>query len=566
MENKYRVIRWTIIFLFLSGFISSASAFNPSQLQWDGNISFKLQREEVISYNGYSIKVVSFPSPVESDKYKEIPSEFVEPFVGLNISKNGSFVDTIALGLGESYIGTDGELKITAKDLPSKSATEWLYESYNPWVTIELNPRGKPVLGLAIDTDSAKYSSSDKDIVASITLENTGSADALNVDLVLDTELLVKRGSLKYHYNMIKKGESITETVTFSVPLLNEEKTYNILGKVKGVDVMEIPYNFETLKKIPVEIEKIQSLYIKKNIANAKIYLKDYTMISISLKNNGNYHIKNVSIKDYLPDSFKLVGNNSLQWVVDIAPSEEWDYRYLIKPIEPNKNTIIFPAATAEFIIINEFYNIQSNQPTIVVYGPKITLTKQTDVSEIGPGDTVTVTVVADNIGSTPTHIFIKDILPDNTTLIGGTTTHEEFLEASKEVSFSYSFKSDSDKPITLPPATADYYELGTKGVKINTASKETEIRVKSPTYDVTPPVRVPETTPEIQTPTPTETVSVMESPDNYPNSSTVYGSMEPILHEPDTFWSYILIVTTLITTILGILLLNYYTHVHRKL
>lgn len=560
--NKFnKVVKWAIIFLFLSGFVTSASAFDASQIQWGENISFKhLQRGEVVSYMGYSVKVSFFPPPVESDKYKDTPSESVEPFVGLNISKNGSFVDTIVLGPGESYIGTDGELKITVNELPPQSGTEWLFESYNPWVTLDLNPRGEPVLGLAIDTDSTKYSTSDKEIVASITLENTGLADAVNVDLVLDSKLPLKKGNLKYHYNRVKKGDSITETVTFSLPILDEQQTFDILGKAEGLDVMEIPYAVETVKKIPIDVEPEQSLYIKKNIANAKIYLKDYTMISISLKNNGDYPIKNISIKDSLPASFKLVGNNSLQWLADIPPNEEWDFRYLIKPIEPNKNSIIFPAATAEYTLKNEYYSIQSSQPTIVVYGPKIVLVKQTDVSNINPGDTVTVTVVAENIGSTPTTVFIKDILPDNTTLVSGTITHEEFLEASKEVSFSYSFRSDSDKPVKLPPATADYYELGTKGVKISTVTKETEIGVKSPIYDET----IIEN-PEIQPSPPAEIISIIESPDNNSNSSIINSSLESNSHE-DTFWTYILVITTLITTTFGILLLNYYTHIHRKL
>jgi len=66
------LIKWIIPILIISWFISAAAAFEFGNLQWDDGISGTLKRSEIISYIGYSVQVVSFNGPVESDKYKQI--------------------------------------------------------------------------------------------------------------------------------------------------------------------------------------------------------------------------------------------------------------------------------------------------------------------------------------------------------------------------------------------------------------------------------------------------------------------------------------------------------------
>src|SRR3990172_4156857 len=159
------LIKCIITALIISCFISASAAFELGKLQWDENgVSGTLKRNEVISFNGYSVKVVGFSAPVESDKYKQIPIEPVEPFVELNISRNGSFIDTAGLGQGDSYITKDGEFKVTASELPMGSSKEWLYESYAPWVELELSSRGIPDLEITIDANDEYVSATNTEI------------------------------------------------------------------------------------------------------------------------------------------------------------------------------------------------------------------------------------------------------------------------------------------------------------------------------------------------------------------------------------------------------------------
>jgi uncharacterized repeat protein (TIGR01451 family) len=474
------LIKLIIASLIISGFVSPAYAFDVSTFQWDTGTSAKLLRGEELTFNEYTVKATTFPAPVKSNPYSGTPAEEIIPFVGINISKNGVFMNSVLLAQGEFYIVPDGELKVSAS-LPSKEATEWVYETYAPWAEIQISPRGIPALEVSVETDYGEYTSlANTEITASVTIRNTGSADVMNANLNVLTSLPSKRGNLKYNYERIKKGDSITNQIVFATPIISELKNYDILANITGYDVKEKFYSAQSSKTILIAPEPEQVPTLRKSV-NAKIYLEEYALVTLSFKNNANYELKNVSITDTLPGGFKLLSNNSLHWVVNVPAKGDWDSRYLIKPVEANKDGAVLPSANADFRTRREYYSIQSNQPTIVVHGPKILLTKQIDVSSINPGDTVTVTVLAENVGSTPTKVSIKDQLPPEGTLVSGSTSLDDFLEANKATRFSYSLKIDSEQPVRLPPAIVEFNELNAKSGKLTAVSNEPEIGIKSP-------------------------------------------------------------------------------------
>ena len=539
-RSRSGLIKWAIATLIISWLITASAAFELTQLQWDTGTSGTLKRDGVISYMGYSVKVTAFNAPVESDKYKNIPVEPVEAFVGLNISKNGALINETMLGRGESYISPDGEFKVTAVDLPASSGQEWLYESYDPWVNLELSLRGKPSFDQSLNTDDEYISTPNTEIVVNVIVNNPGTADMLNVDLEVGTKLPILRGNLRFHYDRITKGQQVSETMTFSTPIITELTKYDIYANVSGFDVKDIPYNNSLLKTIQI-VPPPQQIPIIRKTSNAKMYLKDYNLVSLSFKNTLNYELKNVSISDTLPKGFKQISNNSLNWLVDVPANGEWTWRYIVKPDEADKDGIIFPAAKAEFNINKEYYMIQSNKPETIVYGPRIELTKKTDVSDITPGDTVTVTILAVNKGSTPSKVNITDTVPGDVTLLSGSTTREEYLEANKEIKYSYTIRSDSESSFTLPAAEANYFELGDKGGKIGTKSQEPLIRIKpSPTPVPTPeppPEPIPTIEPEVEallTPVnelSKETVPVVDETDkSEPESIEPIAEQEPVI------------------------------------
>jgi len=58
----------------------------------------------------------AFSAPVESEKYQDRPIEPVEPFVGLNISKKGIFLNTTFLGQGDHLSLLTGNLRLKQKN------------------------------------------------------------------------------------------------------------------------------------------------------------------------------------------------------------------------------------------------------------------------------------------------------------------------------------------------------------------------------------------------------------------------------------------------------------------
>ena len=511
-EKNNSMVRGVLLLLILYAFISLASAQDYSQYQWGNGISGRLNPGETLSYMDYSVEAVSFPEPLESEKYSDLPIDTIEPFAVLNISKNGIFLNTTILRIGESFIVPAGDLKIRVMDLPSKLSPEWLYESYAPWVLVEMSPRGIPMPDVSIESDKNEYvSSASTEIVTTLTVENSGTADIVNVDLILETDLMMKKGNLIYHYDRVKKGEVITNSIVFYTPVISDLKSYRLSAKLSGTDVKNIPYSANFLKTISVTPEPFKLPTLRKS-SNLKLYLKDTAMVSLSFKNNDKYPLKNVSIIDSIPENFKLVGNGSLNWTVNVDAYGYWDAHYSIKPFVPFPDGTLLPSANAEFRLRAEYYIVNSEQPEIVVNGPLIELYKETDISEIDPGETVTVTVSALNSGNTPTKVQISDELPNGATLISGNTAREGYLLANKELRFSYSIRLDS-LPIMLPPAKGEYFELGTIGGKIRTHSQGVGINIK-------PKIVTPEPTPEpakIVTEDTTEAPEVIPPPEVNP-------------------------------------------------
>lgn len=481
-------IKWAVIFVVLLYFVNIAAAYDVTKLQWDIGKSATLKRNEVISSMGYSVEVIGFNGPVQSDKYKQIPIEPVEPFVGLNLSRNGSFITQITLTQGESYVFPDGEFRVMVVELPAGSSKDWLFESYFPWAKLELDTRGIPKPEILIDSEDETVSAPNMEIVVKFTLKNTGSADFNNVNMNIGTELPVLSGNLNHYYETLKKGMEIKETITFSTPVVMDLKKFDISVNVSGSDIKDISYKSFELKTILIAPQAQKAPILRKTTV-AKMYLKDQMLVSLNFKNNADYELNNVSIVDSIPKGFKLLTNNSLHWIVNVPANREWDIRYLLKPTEANSKGVLFPPATAELKIMNEYYMIQSNRPDTLIYGPRIELSKQPDVPEISSqGDAVTVTVVALNSGSTPSMVTINDTIPSNVELISGTTNLEKYLEANKDMRFSYTIRSNSEGPIKLPRAIAEYYELGSEGTKVNTTSQELIIKIKS--------LEIPEPTP----------------------------------------------------------------------
>jgi len=168
-----------------------------------------------------------------------------------------------------------------------------------------LNERGKPQSEISIDADDEFVSSPNTEITLNIKLENTGMADLTSVDMDIGTEIPLLRGNLKYHYETLKRGGEVNEIVTFSTPVVAELMKYDIHVNSSGYDIKDKLYKSTQIKTIYIAPPPQQAPSLSKS-TNAKAYLKDLIMVSISFKNNANYELKmSVSLILFQKDSLK---------------------------------------------------------------------------------------------------------------------------------------------------------------------------------------------------------------------------------------------------------------------
>lgn len=475
-----------------------ATAYDPNNIQWGPETTATLHPEDTLTLDEYRIEAVEFPSPVEAylpvgrSKDEVEPYEPVTPFVTLKLYKNNQLIkDDITLfgadGDTNVYITPDHELKIKATDFPSKTAKEWVYEYYDPWVTVSMQKRGTPEFTITIETEKTEYTTGIyHQFQATIKLKNTGYADARDVMLTINTDgLPLLMGDLSAHYTTLAKDEEVQKTIILKIPISPEEKTHNITATAKGYDIKDLEYTNTGYKLIT--LTPPPPLTVEKTVIPS-MYLKDRALLKLTVSNTGNYPLHNIHLNDSLPDTFKLLSNTPMKWDIQSLPlGGEWSTSYYIKPTTPSSSGHTLPAAHAQFTLHGKTYDIQSNTPIIIVRGPNITLTKTASKTSINKGETVNITITATNIGDLPSRTQITDTLPEGATLISGELNKTKFLQKDKSISYSYTIQFNNPGTYTLPKATARFTELVYKGtVKGFTNANSPTITVIDPDAPVT--------------------------------------------------------------------------------
>jgi len=177
--------------------------------------------------------------------------------------------------------------------------------------------------------------------------------------------------------------------------------------------------------------------------------------------------MNNIIINDSINPDFELRSNTTLLWNIPVIRPGEWkDIQYTLKPLETSLSGFTFPAANAEFTVNGKQYNISSDAPVVLVNGPKIILNKTVDKQIVNINDDVTVTVSIKNIGNVQTRIEVKDFLPENVSLINGSTSLDPtFLELNTPAGFNYTIRMNTWENIELPAAVANYTGVEYRGM-----------------------------------------------------------------------------------------------------
>lgn len=472
-----------VLILMVQSHVTSAMIDNKD-IKWSetGN-TYKLTPDDnMVTEKEYTIKAVDLPSPVRG--YKTIngsiyPERPVVPFVKLELYKdivnNSVPIDTFSLGIGDEYITSDQETRITIDDIPDSASQDWVYEYYHPWVIINIQKRAFPILDIGINlTDLTDSSGNNTDgdnirsgdnVEAVVTIKNTGEDTIENVDFNIDIgQLLLDNTAattkLKGTVYKLDKDEEKVINMSLIIPVSLEEKEYEIQVNTTGYDIKNIVYNFNASKIISVKSD-IDSIYIEKSISRNTSYLKEYVGVSLNIINTGHNVISNIQLHDAVPDGLTIVKNGAIQNYTEfslskssIGPSESWAIDYSVKPAEPG--IYILPQFDVNFSIGDKSLSATSSEVGFRVFGPHVVLNKS--AKNMGNG-ILEVIVSAKNVGNGPTRVIMEDQLPYGATLMSGETKLTAPLNPDEEKIVNYTIKSyDANiSNITWPPAVATY-------------------------------------------------------------------------------------------------------------
>lgn len=498
IKNRSITFKYVILIL-ISMSISLTSltlsyALTNENIKWadEGNTYRLIPTDNTITEKEYTIKVVEFPSPVRGEMKIDggiRPERPVVPFARFelyrDIINNPNPIATFGLGIGDDYITSDKELRITIDNIPDNMSQDWVYEYYNPWVTIKTQKRAIPNLDIAINLKDTSGDSIDEDnikpgdsIEAEISIKNTGedAINDLNINIDPDPLLLkdiMKTNVLKDTISQLNKDEERIFDVSLKAPVYLEEKEYEIIVNTTGHDIKDAIYNFNASKKIKVKGD-IEYIYVEKQVTKNTTYLKDYVHVLLNIVNTGHSTVSNITIKDAIPERLIFVKDgavyNQTQFSFNkssIGSSESWTIDYNLKPSEPG--IYILPKLEANFSVGGKDLSATSAEVGFRVFGPKVVLSKS--AVDLG-NDLIEVIVKAKNIGNGFTKIIIEDNIPNNTILILGKTNLTTSLDPDVEKVMNYTIKS-SEKNIsnlTWSPARANYY---LDDWKFNTSSDE---------------------------------------------------------------------------------------------
>lgn len=450
-----------ILILFIQLFNNSAYAYSDSDLQWIDAHSKRLEwgKSFTVNHGGnsYKIEAIDF---ITSDQLNAGGT----PVVFVKLYKNNNLVLTTAVGVENQEIYNQ-EVKLTATDI-IRTGTKWSTDVYNPWAVVEISFRGMPDLNIDVSTDKSEYDLATSQsyqttyIVVSIDLKNIGGADVKNVNLNIDTAgLSIVNGQKQIYIGDLKKGETKSNILKLEMPKLQtdsqESYSYNIRANAQGEDIKgtKIVKTAEYVIKIKPKFLDTD-LIISKYLSPSKINIQDRTFVELIIRNGGTYSLNNIVISDEIPNTFNLLDNIRLYWVIpNLKAGEEKKFNYTIK-IKDNivaQKEYTLSAAKMSYAFGGKSYSKSSNIPKISVEIPPVKLTKTLANNRVTPGSVIGITINAKNIGDRRVKINIKDDLPANAILVSGTNFDERFLNVGEEYNINYNIRLNENGAVNIP-------------------------------------------------------------------------------------------------------------------
>ncbi len=482
--NSNKLNSVNILMLTMLGMIIATTnvyAVSNEQLKWSEGDTYTLKpTDNMVTQNDYTIKAIDFPSPARGRRTVNdtiVPANPVAPFVTLELYKdmvnNTTPIVTFSLLVGDEYITEDQELRITISDIPGSDSQDWVYEYYNPWASVRMQKRAVPNLNIDIilkDVDDNEIDTVDpgESFKVEVDMKNTGDDVLKNMNYHVDPDPLLIKSSLVASniltdtiYDMAIDEEKKMD-MTLVAPAVMDDTEYYINVNVTGHDAKDISYNWNNSNKIFVR-NATECVWLNKTTKDT-VYLKENVNVILNIANRAPLAMNHIEIYDTIPDSRLLFRkDNTFENITEflsnkssIEPGESLTLSYILKPREPG--IYVLPEFKVNYSMGGREISKSSNEVGFRVFGPIVVLNK----SAMNKGnEVIEVKVTAKNIGNGFTIAKIEDELPENATIISGSTNLSTSLDVDAEKTMTYTIKIPGLRDInsmSLPPARATYY------------------------------------------------------------------------------------------------------------
>ncbi|MEA1869996.1 MAG: hypothetical protein U9N09_07640 [Euryarchaeota archaeon] len=445
-----KVLLYFLLILFL--YTNIASAYDEDDLEWACGNSKELHLGETISNGNFTVEAYNFPRSDQNETR----------FVGTRLYEDGILVSDQTLVEGEDYIYNE-KLRITALEfsVPSSDWTTDLPEEL--WAEIKMEPIGVPRFDVEFVTDKDEYFAYSTYIEVDLTIQNSGDAEAYDVDVDMAMNgLEVVGGKSHYHCSSLEKGRRVdgkTDTITFDpitlrfgIPSVIEDHIFNLTVDIECYDIRGVKYSYSELYPV-----KVSGMFRISKSINDNIYMDEIATVTVSLRNEGTRPINSIAVSDTLPSEFEPAENSSLLWELDLGAGEYRSFTYQLKPMQPSEEGYVIPAAVAKWSWDGRTCTAYSNSRGIKVYGPKIELSKRVAPETIEEGGIVDVELLIKNTGNVLASIDVTDSLPVDAVLIDGASGGRAVLAAGESHTFGYRMRVNTTGYAELPPAVAHF-------------------------------------------------------------------------------------------------------------
>ena len=465
-----------LIVILILLYIPGVYALNDEDIIWsDGDTYALTQDDSMITVKEYTIKVVELPSPVRGVKTINgtRPQRPVARFATFELYKDiinsSKPIEKFTLGVDNYQIISDKELKIIVTNMPKEDSQNWVYEYYKPWVSIKIQKREVHKLDIKVVLKNINASMIDpgNEFDAEVRIKNIGGDSAKDINYNIDIgslELVSINQSLKDFISILGEDNEKAVRMTLRVPVSIEKKGYVIFVNATSRDTRDVLYNWNYSRSITTR-DAIDSILINKSTKNT-IYMKESVTVMLNIVNLGHTSMDNVQVRDFVPNKLLYFEPYSKNGTYKktlyynrsyITTGDSWTISYTLKPVEPG--IYLLPRSIVNFSMGGKDFNLMSDEKGFRVYGPVLLLNK----SFTNKGkDVVEIKIKAKNIGNGfAAMVKIEDKLPEDTSLISGTTSLTTSLYADEEKVMSYTIRLYTPKSIgsiLWPPANATYW------------------------------------------------------------------------------------------------------------